>query len=103
MLSLMDLGVLDVAALGHTVDTLAAGIRNGEGIVREIKEFILPILFLIVGFVAVTFLFKREMTKFFQFAIITMLVGLFLFAGEDIIRGGAELLKGIFVSGGGGG
>lgn len=51
-------------------ESLATGIRN----------FIGPILLLIISIVAITFLFKREMTQFVIFVVIAIVVALLFYA-----------------------
>lgn len=67
-----------VAAAAST-DTLATGIRN----------FVGPIVLLIISLVAITFLFRREMTQFFIFIVIAIAVAL-LFYAPGIIRNLAQ-------------
>jgi hypothetical protein len=71
-------------ALFETMETFthvtgALSTESGDTIAKQLKAFITPLLLLIFGVVALTFLFKREMTKFFQFAAIAVLVGVFWF------------------------
>jgi hypothetical protein len=58
--------------------------ENTENIAENIRDFITPIYLLIVGVVALTFLFKRQTTQLIQFMIIAILVGLLLFTPEII-------------------
>lgn len=59
--------------------TLADGIRN----------FIGPILMLIMGVVAITFLFRREMTQFVIFLVIAIIVAIIFYA-PDVIKNIAQ-------------
>ncbi len=54
------------------------------GVVQSIREFITPIFLLIVGVVALTFLFRRQTTQLIQFMLIATLVGALLFTPEII-------------------
>lgn len=62
-----------------TTETIATGIRN----------FVGPILLLIISLVAITFLFKREMTQFFIFVVIAIIVAL-LFYAPGIVKSLAQ-------------
>jgi hypothetical protein len=53
---------------------------TGESIAVTIRNFVGPIVMLAVGLAALVFLFKREMTKFFQFAALAVGVAVFFFA-----------------------
>lgn len=64
------------------------------GVITEIRNFITPIFLLIVGVVALTFLFKRETTKLIQFMLIATLVGALLFT-PDIIQNFATWIGGV--------
>lgn len=55
-----------------------------EGVIDNIRDFITPIFLLIVGVVAMTFLFKRQTTQLIQFMLIATLVGVLLFSPEII-------------------
>jgi uncharacterized membrane protein YoaK (UPF0700 family) len=55
-----------------------------EGVIENIRDFITPIFLLIVGVVAMTFLFKRQTTQLIQFMLIATLVGMLLFSPEII-------------------
>jgi len=56
-------------------------------LVKNIQTWVAPLLFLVIGGIALSFLFKRQMTQFFQFAAIAVLVIVFWYAGEPIIGG----------------
>lgn len=61
--------------VGATGNSLADGIRN----------FIGPILLLVMGIVAITFLFRREMTQFLIFLVISIVVAIIFYA-PDVIK-----------------
>lgn len=63
-----------VVAAGET-QSLADGIRG----------FVGPILLLCISLVAITFLFRREMTQFFIFLVIAIVVAL-LFYAPDLVK-----------------
>lgn len=55
-----------------------------EAVIENIRDFITPIFLLVVGVVAMTFLFKRQTTQLIQFMLIATLVGMLLFSPEII-------------------
>lgn len=55
-----------------------------EGVIENIRDFITPIFLLVVGIVAITFLFRRQTTQLIQFILIATLVGVLLFSPEII-------------------
>lgn len=57
---------------------------GGASLASGIRDFIGPLLMLAMGIVAITFLFKRQMTEFFVFLTICILVALIFYA-PDII------------------
>jgi phosphate/sulfate permease len=61
---------------------LAAG---GDSLATGIRNFIGPLLMLTMGIVAMTFLFRREMTQFMIFIIIAIVVAIIFYA-PDIIK-----------------
>lgn len=80
--------------INHLV--LAAG---GDSLATGIRNFIGPLLMLTMGIVSMTFLFKRQMTEFFIFLIIAIVVAL-LFYAPDIIK---NLAKDVSTQSGNGG
>lgn len=79
-----------VETLGLVVSAFGSG--SGQSIAKAIQDFVAPLLFLGVGIAAMTFLFRRQMSQFAQFAAIAVLIGAFWFAGEDIIKGVGEFI-----------
>lgn len=77
---------------------LAVDAQSGNRITKDIRGIITPFLFLGVGIAAMTFLFKRQMTQFFQFAAIACLIGAFWYKGDVIIQGIGNFLGGLFGS-----
>lgn len=65
---------------------LAAG---SQSLADGIRAFVGPLLMLTMGIVAMTFLFKREMTQFLIFIVIAILVAV-IFYGPDLIKGLAK-------------
>jgi len=52
---------------------------TGANISKLIRDFIGPILLIVIGVVAITFLFKRQLTQFFQFMALAILVALLFY------------------------
>lgn len=52
---------------------------TGQNIADLLRDFIGPILLIVIGIVAVTFLFKRQLTQFFQFMALAILVALLFY------------------------
>lgn len=75
---LSNVNSLVLAASG---DSLATGIRN----------FIGPILMLVIGIVAITFLFRREMTQFMIFIVIAIVVAILFYAPDVIANLGQNI------------
>lgn len=75
---LLNLTGFVVAASG---DSLATGIRN----------FVGPILMLVIGIVAITFLFRREMTQFMIFIVIAIVVAILFYAPDVIANLGQNI------------
>lgn len=75
---------------------LAAG---GDSLATGIRNFVGPLLMLTMGLVAMTFLFKREMTQFMIFLVIAILVAIIFYA-PDIIK---NLAQSVNTSSGNGG
>lgn len=64
-------------------------------IIANIRDFISPIYLLIVGVVALTFLFRRQTTALIQFMVISIIVGVLLFSPE-IVKSIADIIAGLF-------
>lgn len=75
---------------------LAAG---GDSLATGIRNFVGPLLMLTMGLVAMTFLFKREMTQFMIFLVIAILVCIIFYA-PDILK---NLAQSVNTSSGNGG
>lgn len=99
MLGFFDPTVLGVA-LGHvmavfTPDFVVVALDGGD-IADTLRELIEPIVLLVMGVVAVTFLFKRQLTQFFQFAFLGVLVWLFLSGNvQTLLKSLGTWLKGL--------
>ncbi|GAA4768325.1 hypothetical protein [Citricoccus nitrophenolicus] len=70
-------------------DIVAAAPTGGEGLADGIRRFVGPLLMLIVGLVAITFLVRREMTQFLIFLGISIVVFILFFA-PDVLKGIAQ-------------
>lgn len=71
---------------------------NAQSFVDAAKAFIGPIFMLVVGVVALSFLFKRQLTQFFQFFALVILIGI-LFYVPGIIESFATWASGLFFGG----
>lgn len=70
-------------ALIHA-NSYIVGATTGKGIADGIRAFVGPILMMVMGIVAITFLFKREMTAFIIFLVISIVVAI-IFYGPGLI------------------
>jgi type IV secretory pathway VirB2 component (pilin) len=64
-----------------------------DDIVKTVQAYVGPILLLIIGIVALTFLFKREMMQFVIFIVIAILVSIFFYA-PGVIKSIAQSFTG---------
>jgi len=69
--------------------------KNVSNITAGIKLFLGPIVLLIISGVSISFLLKREMKKFIQFAVLTVAVGVFFYV-PNIIEPIAKSIAGLF-------
>ena len=72
----------------------AAGIRD------QLLGWIGPAAVLAVAGLSLVFLFRREMTKFVQFLVIAVLVGMLIYQGENLLEWGSGVFKEILGLGG---
>ena len=84
------------SAIGLGGDLFLAATRNsGQRLANALRDFVGPILLLIVSFVALTFLFRRQISQFAQF--IALAIGIaVLFYYPGIIEDFARVLKNMF-------
>lgn len=75
--------------LANTTPTNDGKLADSATIQTSILNFILPLVFLAIGAIAIKFLMQRQMTQFFQFAAIAMLV-LLLLTNPGILKGVAD-------------
>lgn len=68
---------------------------TGQEFATAIRNFIGPIVLLIIGLVAVSFLFKRQLTQFFQFMALAVLAGIFFYT-PNLVENIATWLGGLF-------
>ena len=80
---------------GRGGGTGASGAAQADQIVEFVTSFLGPILTLAIGIIAIKFLVQREMTKFFQFAAIAVLVGV-LFFTPGLIKNIGKWIGGVF-------
>lgn len=64
-----------------------------EQLVGTLQAYIGPVLLLIIGIVAITFLFRREIMQFVLFVIIAIVVAI-LFYAPGVIKGIAQAFTG---------
>lgn len=64
-----------------------------ENIVRTVQAYVGPIFLLIIGIVAITFLFQRQIMQFTIFVIIAILVSI-LFYAPGVIKAIAQAFTG---------
>lgn len=67
-----------IGAVSFVNDLVVAA--GSESLVDGLRNFIGPILMLVMGIVAITFLFKREMTQFMIFLGIAIVVAIIFYA-----------------------
>lgn len=68
--------------------------NTGNAIYTDITKFLGPILLLIIAAISLTYLFKRQLTQFFQFAALAVLVGI-LFYTPGVIEAIARWLSSV--------
>lgn len=64
-----------------------------DNIVKTVQAYVGPILLLIIGIVALTFLFRREVMQFVIFLIIAILVSI-LFYAPGVVKSIAQAFTG---------
>jgi len=64
-----------------------------DDIVKTVQAYVGPILLLLIGIVALTFLFKREIMQFVIFIVIAILVSVFFYA-PGVVKGIAQQFTG---------
>lgn len=72
---------------------------SGTDIANGIRNFVGPILMLVMGIVAITFLFRREMTQFIIFLVIAIVVAIIFYAPDIIANIGKDVSKEVGESG----
>lgn len=72
-------------------DFILAAANPGDGIAKGIRNFVGPLLLLVMGIVSITFLFRREMTQFLIFLVIAIVVAIVFYA-PDVIK---NIAKGV--------
>lgn len=84
-----------VGAFSPGTTGFIVGDLSGGEIATTIRNFIGPLVMLAVGLAALVFLFKREMTKFFQFAALAVGVAVFFFT-PNFLENVGSFVGGIF-------
>ena len=64
---------------------------TGDSLATGIKNFIGPILMLVIRIVAITFLFRREITQFMIFIVIAIVVAILFYAPDVIANLGRNI------------
>lgn len=64
---------------------LAASGNAAQNIASAVQAYVGPFLLLIIGIVAITFLFKRQVTQFVIFLVIALGVAIFFYAPGVIV------------------
>lgn len=67
-------------SLANSTAILLAKSGGSQQLADAIRNFVGPILLLIIGIIAITFLVKREMTQFIIFLVIAIAVALIFYA-----------------------
>ena len=86
--------------LMHFVSDLIAvapgpGNQSGANIATNLRNFIAPLVLLVIGVVALSYLFKKQLTQFFQFLALAVLVGV-LFYTPNVIEKIATWVSSLF-------
>jgi hypothetical protein len=76
----------------------AATAPDIAGAIDNIRAFVGPIFIGIIGFVALSFLFKRQLSQFFQFFALAVLVGVLFYTplNGGIVKIFSDWLGGLF-------
>lgn len=72
-----------------SINDFVLAAASGNSLATGIRNFIGPILMLVMGIVAITFLFRREMTQFIIFLVIAIVVAIIFYA-PDVIKSIAQ-------------
>lgn len=70
---------------------------GGDGIASFIRSWVAPIFLVVLGLAAMSFLFRRQMTEFFQFFALAVGVGVFFYVPgvvETLANAAASALGG---------
>lgn len=73
----------------------ATKVKPSSEIVDSLVKFVLPLILLVVGFYSVKFLMQRQMTQFFQFIVVAVLV-VMLIVNPGVIQKIANWFSSIF-------
>lgn len=72
---------------------------TGAELAQGIRDFVGPILMLVMGIVAITFLFRREMTQFIIFLVIAVVVAIIFYSPDLVQNIGKDVDKSVGGSG----
>ena len=74
---------------------------DGTPLAEGLRDFFGPLFFAIVGILGVFSLFKGELTRFFQLALLGIGVSILLYR-PDVLRGMGEIIAALLPGGGAG-
>lgn len=66
--------------------------NTAESLVSTVRDYIGPILLLIIGAISLTFLFKRQIAQFLTFLAIAIVVAIIFYAPDVITGIGQEVV-----------
>lgn len=84
-----------ILAAGSSPGSTPVSTNTGQTFADSIKTFVAPIVLLVIGLVAISFLFKRQLTQFFQFMALAVLAGVFFYT-PGIVENIARFISGLF-------
>lgn len=75
------------------VNNLILAAASANSLAEGVRNFVGPILMLVMGIVAITFLFRREMTQFIIFIVIAIVVAIIFYSPDVISNLGQDVSK----------
>lgn len=75
------------------VNNLILAAASATSLAEGVRNFVGPILMLVMGIVAITFLFRREMTQFIIFIVIAIVVAIIFYSPDVISNLGQDVSK----------
>ncbi|MFE9247228.1 hypothetical protein [Nocardiopsis sp. NPDC006938] len=89
---------IDTAQAANIAATLTPGGPNTEGLADFLRGFFGPLFLVIVSIVAIFFLFTREITRFMQFMILAIFIGIVFYVPSIIEMISVALARAMGVS-----